>query len=243
MSLFAFLSLFPSIWWHTERPPPALPPHMHTLTLTQTCQSSGMRGMHTLPREWSPSIQCGLSFPQCDTPWGVQNVQPPPLTSSHHRSIHSPKVSQDGEQHVFNPHLTMRRTYSITALEFLVALWCGTSHHSDEVYTLKLSDFKGMFPVWTAQERDVFTAGCPNLYRETSAQVDHRFVTHLQWWKGTNAALTWIQTTDIMLVDQSRCHCCPKLNYLNFLPSPATEFITGCYKACRRKPVCYNHYK
>lgn len=126
--------------------------------------------MHTPPREWSPSIQWA------ELPSRVQNLHthppsPQPIVTNHHRSIHSPKLSQEGEQRVWNMFLTpVSPSRARTAQSWL---WnssllsdvgrLSSGPHCDEVYTLRSSDFKGIFPVWSAEERDVFTAGHPGL--------------------------------------------------------------------------------
>lgn len=155
-------------------------PHIHTLT--QTCHSSGMRGMHMPPREWSPSIQwaelptveCTLRGSKCVTPTPLN--QPPqlhtfPQTESRRRATHFKDFVKPPPQHPC-PHIAQSWIWNSSVLS-------DVGRH-DEVYTLTLSDFKGTVLVWSAQERDGFTAGDPNLCRETFAQVNCRFVTHLQ---------------------------------------------------------------
>lgn len=107
-------------------------PHIHTLT--QTCHSRGMRGMHTPPGEWSPSIQWAelptveytLRGSKCETPHPFKLTTtnpyiPPNWVKRESNPFQRPFFFNPPKSALLSMHS------SVMDLEFLIALWCGTS--------------------------------------------------------------------------------------------------------------------
>lgn len=160
-------SLFPLVQWHTD-PPPSVHAHTHTNMsrpwyARHARTTRRMISIHSVGRASHSGVH----------PQGARNVQPQPLPANH-RCIPPNWVKKENSifERCLSPPASASQCMhsSVTALEFLVALWCGTSEwgcSSDEVFTLKLSHFKG-----------------------TSRQVNHRFVTRLPRGEGDTLSST-----------------------------------------------------
>lgn len=147
---------------------------MHTLT--QTCHSSGMQGMHVPPREWSSSIQ------RAELPTVACNLGGSKCVTTHPPNSATCILPEWVKENYVNKPPTQRPIRSSDmALELHTALWCETARSVGlyyELYALLLSHFKGLVPVWSAEEGDGFLAGELNVCRETFTLV-YSSTTHL----------------------------------------------------------------
>lgn len=144
-------------------------PHIHTLT--QTCHSRGMQGMHTPPREWSPSIQWA-ELPTVEyTLRGSKSETPHPfkLTTT---NPYIPPNWVKRESNPFQRAFFFLNPPSQHCCPCIAQSWIWNSSllsdvgHHDEVYTITLSHFKGVVLVQSAQERGGFTAGDKSLCKD-----------------------------------------------------------------------------
>lgn len=140
-------------------------PAASTHTLTQACHSHGMWGMHPPHQRmicihlvgWashSGARPQGLTFCETATQPRLANWSAQPCAFwVRGRSTFGP--CWWGQTTASNPEFT-------EAAEVLITLCCGTPKSGgphNQVYMIMLSRFKGKVLVWSAQERDAFTAG------------------------------------------------------------------------------------